>query len=93
MKPELDAIPRLAPGVRLHFRDQQQVLLLMPERALRLNGPSAEIVRRCDGRHNVRQIATELQALYSGSEPQSILDDLLSYLSLLQERRAMNFDL
>src|SRR5258707_274382 len=48
--PNLDSHPRLAPGVRLGQNNNQQVLL-MPERALRLNGPSLEIVRTlCAGR-------------------------------------------
>ncbi len=41
----------------------------MPERALRLNGPSLEIVQRCDGKRAVREIVTELQQLYSKAEP------------------------
>ena len=50
MKPELTATPRLAPGCRLNEKSQQPRMLLMPERALRLNGPSLEIVQLCDGR-------------------------------------------
>ncbi len=50
MPPELNSRPRLAPGCRLGENNQQRVLL-MPERALRLNGPSLEIVERCDGQH------------------------------------------
>jgi len=34
-------------------------VLLMPERALRLNGPSLEIVSRCDGTRTVAQIVHE----------------------------------
>ncbi len=43
MMPDLQSHPRLAPGCRLGENNQQRVLL-MPERALRLNGPSLEIV-------------------------------------------------
>ena len=64
MKPELTATPRLAPGVRLNDKSQQPRTLLMPERALRLNGPSLEIVQLCDGKHTVQQIAEKLHALY-----------------------------
>jgi len=55
MPPELNSRPLLAPGCRLGENNQQRVLL-MPERALRLNGPSLEIVERCDGKHTVQQI-------------------------------------
>jgi pyrroloquinoline quinone biosynthesis protein D len=83
--------PRLAPGVRLGENNQQRVLL-MPERALRLNGPSLEIVQRCDGRHTVQQIVAELQQLYSKAEPQKVESDILGYLELLQKECALDFE-
>lgn len=91
MKPELTAMPRLAPGVRLNEKTQEPRTLLMPERALRLNGPSLEIVQRCDGKHTVQQIAEDLHKLYSKAEPQRVTQDLLGYLALLHERRAIDF--
>jgi coenzyme PQQ biosynthesis protein PqqD len=91
MKPELTATPRLAPGVRLNDKSQLPRTLLMPERALRLNGPSLEIVQLCDGGHTVQQIAEKLHALYSKAEPQRITDDLLGYLALLHDQRAIDF--
>jgi coenzyme PQQ biosynthesis protein PqqD len=91
MKPELTATPRLAPGVRLNEKSQLPRTLLMPERALRLNGPSLEIVQLCDGNHSVQQIAEKLHALYSKAEPQRITDDLLGYLALLHDQRAIDF--
>ena len=91
MKPELTATPRLAPGVRLNDKSQLPRTLLMPERALRLNGPSLEIVQLCDGKHTVQQIAEKLHALYSKAEPQRVTDDLLGYLALLHNERAIDF--
>jgi coenzyme PQQ biosynthesis protein PqqD len=91
MKPEMTATPRLAPGVRLNEKTQQPRMLLMPERALRLNGPSLEIVQLCDGNHTVEQIAGKLHALYAKAEPQRITDDLLGYLELLHKERAVDF--
>jgi pyrroloquinoline quinone biosynthesis protein D len=82
--------PRLASGVRLGQNNNQQVLL-MPERALRLNGPSLEIVQRCDGQHTVQQIVTELQALYAKAEPAKVESDILGYLQLLHDQRALDF--
>ena len=90
MTPNPQSRPRLAAGVRLGQNNNQQVLL-MPERALRLNGPSLEIVQRCDGQHTVEQIVTELQQIYSKAEPQKVESDILGYLSLLQEQRALDF--
>ena len=91
MKPELSATPRLAPGVRLSEKSQEPRTLLMPERTLRLIGPSLEIVQLCDGKHTVQQIAEKLHALYSKAEPQRITDDLLGYLALLHDERAIDF--
>ena len=90
MTPDPQSRPRLAPGVRLGENNQQRVLL-MPERALRLNGPSLEIVERCDGKHTVEQIITELQQLYSKAEPKKVESDILDYLARLNDQRAIDF--
>jgi len=81
--------PQLAAGVRLG-ENQGQKVLLMPERALRLNGPSLEIVSRCDGKHTSAQIIAELQKLYSKAEPKKVEQDILGYLQLLHDQRALD---
>ena len=90
MTPDPNSKPRLAPGCRLGENNQQRVLL-MPERALRLNGPSLEIVQRCDGQHTVQQIISELQQIYSKAEPQKVEIDILDYLARLHDQRALDF--
>jgi pyrroloquinoline quinone biosynthesis protein D len=90
MSIDLQSRPRLAAGVRLGQNNNQQVLL-MPERALRLNGPSLEIVQRCDGQHTVEQIVVEIHALYSKADPVKVESDIVAYLQLLQEQRALDF--
>ena len=90
MTPDLQSNPRLAPGCRLGENNQQRVLL-MPERALRLNGPSLEIVERCDGNHTVQQIISELQQIYSKAEPKKVETDILDYLARLNDQRAIDF--
>ena len=90
MIPELHSYPRLAPGCRLSKNNQQRVLL-MPERALRLNGPSLEIIERCDGKNTVQQIITELQQIYSKAEPKKVETDILDYLTRLHDQRALDF--
>jgi len=92
MPPEPNSRPRLAPGCRLGENNQQRVLL-MPERALRLNGPSLEIVERCDGKHTVQEIVSELRQIYSKAQPQKVEEDILGYLALLQKERALDFEL
>jgi pyrroloquinoline quinone biosynthesis protein D len=91
MKPGPSSRPRLALGCRLNEKSQQPRVLHMPERALRLNGPSLEIIERCDGQHTVEQIILELQNLYSKAEPQRVETDILVYLELLHNRRALDF--
>jgi len=91
MSVDLNRRPRLAPGCRLGESNQQRVLL-MPERALRLLGPSLEIVERCDGKHTVQEIVSELQKIYSKAEPQKVETDILGYLALLQKERALDFE-
>lgn len=90
MPPDPTSKPRLAPGARLG-ENQNQHVLLMPERALRLNGPSLEIVQRCDGNHTVQQIVSELQQIYSKAQPQKVEQDILGYLDLLHKERALDF--
>lgn len=92
MTPDPNCRPRLALGCRLNEQTQQPRVLLMPERALRLSGPSLEIVERCDGQHTVCEIVKELQARYSKAEPQKVEKDILGYLALLQEQRALDFE-
>ncbi|MGA8767687.1 MAG: pyrroloquinoline quinone biosynthesis peptide chaperone PqqD [Candidatus Acidiferrales bacterium] len=92
MTPDPTKRPRLAPGCRLNEKSQPSRVLLMPERALRLNGPSLEIVERCDGNHTVQQIVADLQKLYSKAEPQKVEQDILGYLERLQEQRALDFE-
>jgi coenzyme PQQ biosynthesis protein PqqD len=91
VNPDPSGKPRLAPGCRLGENNQQRVLL-MPERALRLNGPSLEIVLRCDGQHTVQQIISELQQIYSKAEPKKVESDILDYLVRLHDQRALDFE-
>lgn len=88
---ELSATPRLAPGVRLGESTQQPRMLLLPERAFRLNASSLEIIKLCDGRHTVQQITELLHAKYSKSVPAQITQDVLGYLQQLHEARAIDF--
>jgi pyrroloquinoline quinone biosynthesis protein D len=92
MTPDLQSHPRLAPGCRLNEKNQQPRTLLMPERALRLNGPSLEIVERCDGTHTVQEIISELQQIYSKAEPRKVETDILGYLTLLHDQRALDLE-
>jgi pyrroloquinoline quinone biosynthesis protein D len=91
MTPELNSRPCLALGCRLNEKGQLTRVLHMPERALRLNGPSLEIIERCDGQRTVKEIISELQKLYSKAEPKKVEEDILGYLARLHDQRALDF--
>jgi len=91
MTPGPNSKPRLAPGCRLGENNNQRVLL-MPERALRLLGPSLEIIQRCDGNHTVAAIIADLQKIYAKADPQKVEADILGYLQLLQKERALDLE-
>lgn len=91
MKPDLSATPQLVSGVRLNEKSQHPRMLLLRSSALRISGPSLEIVQLCDGKHTVQQIAEKLHALYAKAEPQRVTEDLLSYLELLHQQDAIEF--
>ncbi|MGA2422173.1 MAG: pyrroloquinoline quinone biosynthesis peptide chaperone PqqD [Candidatus Acidiferrum sp.] len=87
---DLHSKPRLAPGCRLSDPGKEPRTLLMPERALRLQGPSMEIIERCDGQHTVKEIITDLQKIYSKAQPEKVSQDILGYLKLLHDQRALD---
>jgi len=89
--PDLDSRPCLAVGCRLNEKSQPSRVLQMPERALRLNGPSLEIIERCDGKHTVEGIISELQTIYSKADPLKVKEDILGYFALLHDQRALDF--
>jgi pyrroloquinoline quinone biosynthesis protein D len=91
MMPERQSRPCLALGCRLNEKNQPLRVLHMPERALRLNGPSLEIIERCDGKHTVQDIISELQKLYSKAKPENVERDILGYLARLHDQRALDF--
>ncbi len=91
MTPDLRSRPCLAVGCRLNEKGQPSRVLHMPERALRLSGPSLEILERCDGHRTVQEIISELQKLYSKAEPHKVESDILGYLGLLHDQRALDF--
>jgi pyrroloquinoline quinone biosynthesis protein D len=85
----LPELPRLAPGVRLHFDKRRgQWLLLGPERIIETEGPASEILQRCDGSRTVEQIIDELAKLYAADRDE-IAHDVADMLSELVTRRML----
>ncbi len=82
--------PRLAAGCRLREMEGEPATLLFPEGILRLKGPGAEILRRCDGQRTFAEIVAEIQAQYRSADPRLIEHDIESFLDRLQNRRVID---
>ncbi|TFZ05388.1 pyrroloquinoline quinone biosynthesis peptide chaperone PqqD [Ramlibacter henchirensis] len=73
-----DAHPALNPMYRMQFEEAQQSwVLLYPEGMVRLNGPAAEILKRCDGRTPVQALVADLQSTFGESDLRA---DVLAFL-------------
>ncbi len=81
----------MATGCRLNDNGQAQRELVMPGRTLRVSGPSLEMIKRCDGKHTVREIVGALQKLYSEADAQKVQQDVLEYLERLRDEGAIEF--
>jgi pyrroloquinoline quinone biosynthesis protein D len=80
---ELNSIPRLAPGCRLHPTES---VLLIPEGTLNLTGPTREILRMLDGQRNVTDVVTDLLQQFEGADAVEVQRDVLGLLDRLQQR-------
>jgi pyrroloquinoline quinone biosynthesis protein D len=89
--PQLNSRPQLAAGCRLNNASESPRVLLMPERTLRVSGPSLDIISRCDGKHTVSEIVSALQKLYSKADPKKVESDVLEYLARLHDDQAIEF--
>ena len=77
---------RLAPGCRLSEHGAPEDLLLIPEGALRMQGPARKIVELCDGAHAVHEIIEELQRRYGSEDAARIATETVALLTRLRER-------
>jgi pyrroloquinoline quinone biosynthesis protein D len=80
---DLQSIPRLAPGCRLH---PSEPVLLVPEGTLNLAGPARDILVRVDGKVSVAAIVEQLLAEYSGAPKDEMTQDVLNLLNRMEQR-------
>lgn len=79
--------PALAPGVRLHFdRKREAWLLLAPERIIETEGPTPEILKRCDGARTIGEIVDELAAAFAADRA-IVAGDVIALLDELAAKR------
>jgi pyrroloquinoline quinone biosynthesis protein D len=81
--------PALRPGCRLSSASSPDSLLLIPEGALKLHGPSRRILELCDGRRSIDEITSELAREFPSVEGSLIAAQVTEFLGRLQERGAI----
>lgn len=93
----LNQRPRLSRAARLRFdRHSQCLVLLSPERALRLNLSASAIISRCTGASTVQQIVEALLVTHFDEAPADfeastaqVTRDVLQLLTALHSRRLL----
>lgn len=91
-KPPLDpsAKPRLPRGVRLKQDDvRNEWVLLAPERLLKLNPVSVEILRRCTGEASLAEIVDDLSRSFNAPRDR-VEADVDAMLSELVRKRLVD---
>ena len=85
----LHAQPLLRSLYRLQWEEAQHAwVLLYPEGMVRLNGPAAEILRRCDGTTQVAVLVDDLERAFSAT---GLRDDVHEFLSEAASRGWIEF--
>jgi len=80
---DLNSIPKLAPGCRLH---PSEPVLLVPEGTLNLTGPARDILAHLDGKESVVGIVEALLKQYSGAPQDQMSQDVLNLLNRMEQR-------
>lgn len=78
----------LKPGCRLSTAGD---VLLIPEGALKLQGPASHIVQSCDGTKTIPEIVTTLLNQFPGADPAKVSEETLGFLRKLVGRGAIEF--
>ena len=75
----LEAQPRLRSLYRMQWEEAQKSwVLLYPEGMVRLNGPAAEILKRCDGSTKVAMLIADLERAFNATGLQGDVHEFLS---------------
>jgi pyrroloquinoline quinone biosynthesis protein D len=76
-------VPRLAPGVRLHWdRQRAQWVLQAPEKVVMADTTAAEVLRLVDGRRSLDQLVAVLAERYVVA-PDALRQDVVTLLDEL----------
>lgn len=85
-----DARPRLARGCRLGESTGGSSVLLMPERALKINGTALRVLQLCDGRRTVGEILAALASEFPAHPVNRLEADTIQFLERLREKRGID---
>ena len=80
--------PMLPRGVRLTENPQQGWVLVAPERVFKADGIAVTILKRCDGKASVAEMADHFAATYNAPR-ERILSDIVSLLQSLADKRLL----
>jgi pyrroloquinoline quinone biosynthesis protein D len=80
--------PVLPKGVRLTENPQQGWVLVAPERVFKADGIAVTILKRCDGKTTIDQMADEFSATYKAPR-EKILSDIVALLQSLADKRLL----
>lgn len=85
-----EARPRLARGCRLRESSNADSVLLMPERALKVNGTALRVLQLCDGQRTLAEILASLASEFPAKSPVQLEEDTIRFLERLREKRAID---
>src|ERR1700685_4418027 len=80
--------PALRAGCRLSPASNPESLLLIPEGALKLHGPSRKILELCDGQRTIDEIVAELGQTFPSADRERMAAEVTGFLQRLQEKGA-----
>ncbi|HEY6292100.1 MAG TPA: pyrroloquinoline quinone biosynthesis peptide chaperone PqqD [Terriglobia bacterium] len=82
-----NCVLRLAPGCRFSTAaDPQDNLLLIPEGALRLKGPSRAILELCNGERPLDELVQELARRYPPEQAARIESETHAFVAQMRDR-------
>lgn len=91
MQPVMTEIPKLRRGCRLSPASAPESLLLIPEGALRLQGPGRRIIELCDGERSLGGVIRQLQTEFPSAESSKVSQEVTTFLQGLREKGAIEF--
>lgn len=90
-QPSLTDHPTLKPGCRLSPATNPEPLLLIPEGALRLQGPGRRILELCNGQRSLGDVIADLCGEFPSADPAQIAWEVTRFLERLREKGAVEF--